>query len=408
MTNRRPLICRGCQSKIVTRTQIGLGDRQDHSFVCAKCGVVISFTIDLDQERVAFSYRQPRNADWTEDEGGAIGAVSLSQEIPVPNEGDNGLVSSTEFRPSPYIATSWNVESREEHRASEEQRSGFVRRFDEIERCITHYERGDWPLFDATMESGRDDPNAVSRLQSLYGTIQGGLQLFTRTPRAKYDRILQRLRFAASREPQLMEELGEVFVASGRMKKLWKEIAENRRLFLSEYNGLQPLVQMRHWREELRTPAAFLVSVKRFESLRQLYLNMYETLCRLLIIGMMVETVINSGSAKIRLGKRWVSLEQFEGLANGVKCDHFPAMVVCALFEHALDRGLRNGIGHNAAHYEGESDEVHLFDFRRGATVAGRIGYTVFCDRVLQLFEAMELAAVYHHWLHISVEGRLE
>ena len=205
-----------------------------------------------------------------------------------------------------------------------------------------------------------------------------------------------------------MEELGEVLVASGRMKKLWKEIAENRRLFIAEYKALQPVVQMRYWREELRDPAAFLVSVKRFDSLRQLYLNMYETSCRLLVIGMVVETVIISGSLEIRLARRAVSLEQFEALTNGVKCDHFPSLVVWDLFEEALDRDLRNGIGHNAAQYDGESDEVRLFDSRGGATVAGQMGYTDFCDRVLQLFEAMELAAVYHHSLHISVEGRLE
>ena len=407
MINRRPLICRGCQSKIVTRTQIGLGNRQDHSFTCTECGVLISFTIDLDQERVAFSYRQPRNADWTDDEEGAIGAVSLSQEIPVPREGNRGLVSSTEFRPSPYIATSWNVEDRKEHRRSEVLRSAFVRGFDEIERSITHYERGDWSLFDATMEVG-EDPTTVSRLQSLYSTIQGGMQLFTRTPRAKYDRILQRLRFAVSREPRLMEELAETLVDSGRMKRLWKEIADNRHLFISEYKGLEPLVQMRYWREDLRRPEAFLVSVKRFESLRQLYLNMYETLCRLLVIGMMVETVINTGSLKIRLAKRWVSLDEFEALPNGVKCDHFAGMVVWDLVERALDRELRNGIGHNAAHYERESDEVLFFGSRRGTNVAGCIGYTEFCDLVLDLVEAVELAAVYHHWLHIGLDGRLE
>ena len=408
MINRRPLKCRGCQRKIVTRTQIGLGERQDHSFACANCGVVISFTLDIDQQGVGLSYRRPKNADWAEDEKGAIGAVFLSQEIPVPTKWNEGAASSTELGLSPFLATSRYVENWDEYQATEGLRSGFVRRFDEIERSITHYERGNWSLLDATMGFDEKDASAVSRLESLYGTIQGGLQLFTRAPRTRYDRIMQRVRFAASREPRLMEELGEALVASGRMKKLWKEIADNRSLFIAEYKGLQPLVQMRYWREDVRIPAGFLVSVKRFESLRHLYLNMYETLCRLLVIGMVVETVINSGGLQIRLARRSVTLDQFEALANGVKCDHFSLMVVWDLFEDALDRDLRNGIGHNAAQYDGESDEVHLFDSRQGATAVGRMGYTDFCARVLQLFEAMELAAVYHHSLHISVEGRLE
>ena len=407
MINRRPLICRGCQSKIVTRTQIGLGDSQNHSFVCPKCGVTISFTMDLDQELVGFSYREPKNADWTDDENGAIGAVALSQEIPVPAAGRHGFVTSTGPTLSPYLATFWKLKSWEEYRHSEQLRLAFVSRFDELERSITHLERGDWSLFDAAMHTEEQDPTTRRRLIDLYGTIQSGMSLFTRTPRSKYERIRQRLVLADSKEPTLMQELGDLYVASGRMMKLWKEITENRGSFISEYKGLQPLVQMRYWREELRDLTSFVVSTKRFDSLRQLYLNTFETLCRLLVIAKTVEAVIHAGTLDIPLAKRSVALPEFEAFSNGVKSDHFATMAVWDLFQDVLDMDMRNGIGHHAAHYEAESDEVCLFSSKGSATVAGRLAYTEFCDRVLDLFAAAELGSVYHHWLHIHADGRL-
>ena len=70
MINRRTLKCRACDSKIITRTQVGHRDSQTHSFACPRCGVRLSYVMDLDQRKAKISYRQPRNADWVDDEEG--------------------------------------------------------------------------------------------------------------------------------------------------------------------------------------------------------------------------------------------------------------------------------------------------------------------------------------------------
>ncbi len=61
MTVRKPVICVSCDSKIVTRTQIGHKDMQKHSFPCPTCGVVITFIMDLDQKNVGYKFRDPEN-----------------------------------------------------------------------------------------------------------------------------------------------------------------------------------------------------------------------------------------------------------------------------------------------------------------------------------------------------------
>ncbi len=233
--------------------------------------------------------------------------------------------------------------------------------------------------------------------------------MFTQTPPSKPQRILQRLDFAESRAPQLVRELAELVLDSGRMKRLWRETAALRRLFIDEYKGLQPLVQMSYWRHAVRDVESFSVSTKRFDSLRRLYLDCFETGCRLLVIGKAVEAIIHNNTTHIALANRSVTLDEFDKMPNGVKLrDHFSRMVVWDLFGHAFDVGLRNGVGHNAAHYEPETDEVCLATLGQGGVEYQRIPYTTFCKGVLDIIGAAELAAIYHHWLHMYVNGKLE
>jgi predicted RNA-binding Zn-ribbon protein involved in translation (DUF1610 family) len=49
MTVRNPVVCISCDSKIITRTQVGHKDMQKHSFPCPTCGVKITYVLDLDQ-----------------------------------------------------------------------------------------------------------------------------------------------------------------------------------------------------------------------------------------------------------------------------------------------------------------------------------------------------------------------
>ena len=140
MVNRRVLKCRGCDSKIVTRTQIGYRESQTHSFACPKCHVEIEYVMDIDQQSPKLSYRQPTNADWVDDEDGAIAVLTFSDVNPVPT--DVGLLT-------PFIATVGNFEDRDAFARSEKLRQRFVRvDYGYIERCAVHYERRNWELFD--------------------------------------------------------------------------------------------------------------------------------------------------------------------------------------------------------------------------------------------------------------------
>lgn len=396
MTVRMPVICVSCDSKIITRTQIGHKDMQKHSFPCPTCGVVITFIMDLDQKNVGYKFRDPENGRWADDEEGAIKTLTFSDELVVPAGMPDNL--------SPFIAT-WGRYDVDEFRDDETSRQRFVRHlFGYAERCRTHFERGNWALFDKESPPTEETPTPKSRLTSLYLFYTAAFMKFTRPTDADRARIRQRLIYAKSVEPARFDELANYYLGSGRIMSLWREIFSVRSSFINCYNFIQPLIMVRYWKEEYREPVT--LTDKRFNELRQLYIDCFETLCRLLVLAMGYEMVIQHGKLEIPTKKGSMTLEEFERMANAAKRDHILKMAIGDLFLPVLDTDFRNGIGHHSAHYEQEPDAIVIFDSKDSGTVSRVVGYTEFCEKVLDLFAAFEFAVRFHHDIHIHLDGR--
>jgi hypothetical protein len=118
------------------------------------------------------------------------------------------------------------------------------------------------------------------------------------------------------------------------------------------------------------------------------------------------EVIIHHRKLEIPTKKGSMTLEQFEQMPNAAKRDHIAKFPNEDLFMPVLDTDFRNGIGHHAAHYEQEHDVIVIFDTKDAGTVSRVIGYTEFCEKVVDLFATFELAAMYHHDLHIYLGGR--
>jgi hypothetical protein len=397
MTVRNPVVCISCNSKIITRTQIGHKDMQKHSFPCPTCSVVITYTLDLDQENVSYKFRDPENGQWADDEAGAVKTLTFSDEIVVP-------ASMPDFI-SPSIATYGRYDW-EKCREDEGLRQLFVRKtFHYSERCRVHFERSNWELFDKESPSHHAGPvTPRSRLIDLYNFYTAGFSKFTLIPRGKYDRIHQRLTYAKTLEPKLVNELAERYLVSGRIVSLWKEIFSVRNSFVRCYDYVQPLMTVKYWKEEYREPVT--LSDKRFNELRQLYIDCFETLFRLLVLAIGFEVIIHHRTLEIPTQKGAMTLERFEQLPNAAKRDHLAKFPIEDVFMPVLDTGFRNGIGHHAAHYEQEHDVIVIFDTKEAGTVSRVMGYTELCEKALDLFTAFELAAMYHHDIHIYLGGR--
>jgi hypothetical protein len=82
MINRKTLECDACTTRIITRTAIGLGNRQVIAFPCPSCGVGIIFGMTIDQEAPAFEYEaKPDNAHWVDSEDGARFEATFDMDL---------------------------------------------------------------------------------------------------------------------------------------------------------------------------------------------------------------------------------------------------------------------------------------------------------------------------------------
>jgi hypothetical protein len=77
-------------------------------------------------------------------------------------------------------------------------------------------------------------------------------------------------------------------------------------------------------------------------------------------------------------------------MKNGLKPDILNKYPIADLFAPAMDSVLRNGIGHNAARYDGDADEIVYAVQGKGEI---RMAYTAFVARVLETYSAFELAS---------------
>jgi hypothetical protein len=102
-------------------------------------------------------------------------------------------------------------------------------------------------------------------------------------------------------------------------------------------------------------------------------------------------------------------VDEFNEQKAAIKRDIIANLEIGDLFASVMDTDLRNGVGHNATHYDAETDEVVLYETKgNDVAVLRRIPYTQFCDEVLRLVAVLERAAIYYRWLHIHAEGNLK
>jgi hypothetical protein len=145
----------------------------------------------------------------------------------------------------------------------------------------------------------------------------------------------------------------------------------------------------------------FALPDKRFEDIKRLYVDCFETLCRILVMAMGIETIIHYRSFEIPTKKGTMSLWDFETMVNGNKYTVLQQYPIQDLFVPAIDSRLRNGIGHHSAFYEAKSDEVVYYSHGEQIVRETRMPYTEFVHKVLYLYSTLELAAHYFHPIHL-------
>jgi hypothetical protein len=403
---RNYLQCSSCDSKIVVRVAPSpISTTQTHKFPCPGCGVEISFSLvqTIKNNLPKASFKKPLNARWIKDENGAIKTLTFDPDRVAPSDMTKAF--------SPWMAEFHKIPQRA-HQAfgmEEDLRLSWRdREWPWIQKIIVHFNSRNKALFDKEAKIEKTSPSSASwatRLSLLYTVLENAFDNFTLNPKAPVARIHQRLSLAKAISPDLFDQLAKNYVTSSRMKKIWDELTKIRTSFLTHYPALAPLLRMQiYWTSADKNELSkFSLPDKKFDDLKQLYVDCYETLCRLAVIVVGIETTIHHKSLVIptKGGASSMSLWDYEAMPNGNKHTILQQYPIHHLFVPFMDSKLRNGIGHHSAIYEPKTDEVVYYSHGEPTLVEKRMSYTEFAYKVLSIYSALELAALYFHSLHI-------
>lgn len=398
---RRPIQCLSCNARTVTRTATGYATSQQHVFPCPSCRVEIRFTLKRRKtKKHEYFFADLINAKWSKSEEGAVQILTFDSDRLAPKD------TSEMFSPFLSEMSNFSVAALRAYPAEEGLRRGFRdSQWPWVQKLLVHFDNRNIRLFDKEAKLEMDSPHAKSwqtRLQLLYTFFEKVFDSFTLTRRPAQNRVFQRLALAESIDKTLYFDLVRDFSSSGRMENLWNQLNKIRRGFLQHYLTLSPLFRTLYWSQPPTDLSRFTLPDKKFDDLKNLYVDSFETLCRLTTIVLGVEAIIHHKALSIPTKKSVITLWDYEAMNNGIKHTVLGKYPIQDLFVPYIDNDLRNGIGHHAAHYDPLTDDIILHKTSGTDLKEFRLSYTVFAFKVIELYSAVELAALYFHPLHIK------
>ena len=190
---------------------------------------------------------------------------------------------------------------------------------------FVHFENGNLELINkdaaelvrSKLPDLSDDENRAGWLMSV---IRHYFDLFVVDPTQSEDLGKAAARAARKGIGQAVRDLANQYVSSGRMSALWKEIKSVRRQYMDLYESLMPLLMVRrYWSDDQQDITNYEVSVKNFEDLKGFYIDCVETSFRLLVIGLALVLIDQTGNTKIQTKKEEKDVSFVEQMNNGIE-----------------------------------------------------------------------------------------
>jgi hypothetical protein len=340
--------------------------------------------MNINREAVQISLEKPVNAEWLEDPfTEAPHFVTFYPEILAPRKAFlmDGM--------SPFVATVFYFNDYQYYQAHEVMRTRVREEFwESVKRAAVHFERRQWPLFAKEVKIVLDErlkETFKKRARQMSEIIGYSAQWFT----FQYEHLWhsEAIHFARAflAHPNILRNLAEDYRKSGRLIYLWRQIMALHNDYIGSYPSWMPILQLRYWKARPKDIGNLMVSDKRFEELKLIYLNAFELLGRLSTIALAVELISTTGATSVPTNRGSMEIWEFEQMDNGVKPTQLVRYAGTKHLVQLLKTELRNGIGHNAAHYDPVTDEVVCMK-ETGATLKEwRVPYTGFCLATVEL-----------------------
>ncbi|MEX2532077.1 MAG: hypothetical protein WD960_15030 [Gemmatimonadota bacterium] len=406
MVVRQVLACDACAAKTITRVQVGHGDSQVHAFPCVSCGTGITFSLRIDRKNVKVEFGpDPTNASWVNDEVDAVQSLAFAVELLIPQEALHAGMGMTPFLLTSQLFRDWPTFAKHEaHRRAWQMQAPTA-----LARLRTHLERGNHELFIRDLEEfDRSLPDTAPDWRKLkeYADLLRVAANLMALPRPDWlDRIQERTETAWETSRERVGQLVTESIDAGQSLQLWHELGSFADRFHERWSLVGLLLQPAYWRDPSVAMEDFVVCDKRFSALKLLYIEAFETMCRISMLAVAVEAIISRRNLRIPTKKDSMGVWDYDRLPNSQKSHHLKGLPVDDLFVPFMDTTLRNGIGHNSARYDAATDQVVWTAFKKSGPVENRMHYTNFCRSVLEVCSTLLHVQQYFFALHIRAKA---
>ena len=392
--------CKECTQNVSLKTTVGRGDYEEFAFPCPGCGVELRYGVNLDQENGDLAYSGLRNME----------RVPIDEEAPVVRM-DAAYLVPVGAPPllSPFMLTMGTLGDRaEKYLELHKVRCDLPRNiYPLVAKAKVHLDAGNVDLFNRNAtklgyEAVSSTPElALDRYLEIVSDYSG--HFLTGAHHAIKRDVLERCFQAQNTHQFLCDDLDAFFASDNRIELFFEQLEQIRISWSSKIAAiLLPLYVAFEAELDLKE---FVLCQKRFDELKQFYVDVYETFCRVSIVAAALEGVAQNGAVCVPKRRGVMTLAEYEVMANGSKGDILKNLSIEYIFCPYMGSSLRNGVGHNSSKYMVNDDTV----LYRNQSATGIRDYSMpfseFCFEVLKAYTQLEAAAPYLSWLYSRPRG---
>jgi hypothetical protein len=357
----------------------------------------------INQQTPAIDYTLTKNCKWVANET----PVQFEQRFDSEN-----LCSLRGGQMMPFIETVFLAKD------VEQSRQRFARRFSAvrtgwpvIEKMLVHEANGNVELFNRALGEIKSKNTANSKVE-MAGLLMAvmdiiGSEFFVDDGSAR-ERIMSLINTVAGKKEALGEALTH-YRENGRLQSLWQELLTVRRGWGKVYFMVAPIYWSFTWDPAKASLNDYTLCQKRFEDLRTFFIDCFETFCRLSVVAAGFEGIVEIEGFAVPTAKGAKAVVDLESMPNGNKPKILDQLKHGDMFAPFIDAKLRNGIGHNSAHYDVKADSIV---YRNNSPSRGieefSIPYVRFCEKLVRLYGQLEACAPLIHFLRGRTIGFTE
>jgi hypothetical protein len=351
----------------------------------------------LDQKAVSFEYTLLTNGKWVEGERGAKSEIRFDSEN----------LSSRKLRAQvmPFIETVFLAKDVENSRAKFGRRFSAMRTgWPVIEKMLVHEANDNLELFNRSLHQLAKHTVANSNLEMaalLVSVLDQFGSEFCWDEGVVRKRVSALIDKASVKEAPLRDALA-YYQSEQRLDSLWRQLTDIRRNWSKVYFMVAPIYWVFSWDPNKASLDDYTLCQKRFEDLRGFFVDCFETFCRLSTVAAGFEGIAEIDQFLIPVPAQPRPVSDLESMPNGKKPTLLSKLRHGDIFIPFIDSKLRNGVGHNSAHYDITTDTIR---YRNQSAARGiedfDISYVRFCHKLVRLYGQLEACAPLIHFLRM-------